>query len=215
MERNCSEFGDVLYVRRPGAFICFANPNQSVLDAYVFWTDEAYRRVVTAHVCNRVDDKSNGVVSLGKFQCQKTLLKTANGIQYLLLADKRRLAQVKCIGDSINISPFSIEPIIDCFPDVEGTHKLIRNLASLYHNRNSGASNARWTSEGLRHRDALAAIDCRIHGYSYREIAVFIHGKIETFDTWNNPDQTMKNRIIRSVKRGERMVAGHYKSLLK
>ncbi|MFK5981012.1 MAG: DUF2285 domain-containing protein [Rhizobiaceae bacterium] len=149
------------------------------------------------------------------FRCCKTLLKTVNGEQYLLLADKRRVAQVKCIGDSINISPFSIEPIIDRFPDVEGTHRLIRNLASLYRNRNFGASNAGWTSEGLRHRNTLAAFDCRSRGYSYREIATFIYGENEAVDAWNNPDQTMKNRIIRSVKRGERMVAGHYKSLLK
>ena len=202
-------------MRRPGAFICFANPDQSVLDAYVFWTNEAYRRVVTAHVCNHTDDMLNGVISLENFRCRKTLLKTVNGEQYLLLADKRRVAQVKCIGDSINISPFSIEPIIDRFPDVEGTHRLIRNLANLYRNRNFGASNAGWTSEGLRHRNALAAFDCRSRGYSYREIAIFLYGENETVDAWNNPDQTMKNRIIRSVKRGERMVAGHYKSLLK
>lgn len=215
MEHNYSEFGDVLFVRRLGAFICFANPNQSVLDAHVFWTNEAYRRVVTARVCTRIDDVSNGVVSLRKICCHKTLLKTVNGEQYLLLADKRRVAQVKCIGDSINISPFSIAPIIDSFPDVEGTQRLIRNLANLYRSRNFGASNVGWTSEGLRHRDALAAFDCRAHDYSYREIAIFIHGESETVDAWSSPDQTMKNRIIRSVKRGERMVAGHYKSLLK
>ena len=204
-------------MRRPGAFICFANPNQSVLEAYVFWTGEAYRRVVTAHVCNcnHADSTLAGVVSLGKFRCRKTLLKTVNGEQYLLLADKRRVAQVKCIGENINISPFSIEPIIDSFPDIEGAHKLIRNLANLYRSQNFGVSNAGWTSEGLRHRDALAAFDCRSRGYSYRDIAIFIYGENETVDAWNNPGQTMKNRIIRSVKRGDRMVAGHYKSLLK
>ncbi|MBL4696451.1 MAG: DUF2285 domain-containing protein [Rhizobiaceae bacterium] len=186
-----------------------------MLEAHVFWTDETYRRVVTAHVSNRVDSTSVGVISLGKFRCRKTLLKTVNGEQYLLLADQHRIAQVKCIGDSINISPFLIEPIIDRFPEVEGTHRLIRNLVNLYRDRNFGAPNAGWTSEGLRHRDALAAFDCRANGYSYREIAIFIYGESKTAGAWSSPDQTLKNRVIRSVKRGERMVAGHFRSLLK
>jgi len=142
-------------------------------------------------------------------------LKTVNGAQYLLLADQGNVAQVKCIGENISVLPFILEPIVEKFPDVERALKLIKSLADICRNRNFAASNAGWTAEKLRHRDALAAFDCRTHGYSYREIAIFIHGESATVDEWNNPSQTMKNRIIRSVKRGERMVAGHYKSLLK
>lgn len=202
-------------MRRLGAFTCFANPAHSSLDAYVFWTEDTYQRVVTAHVCNRVYGKTDGVVSLGQVRCRKTLLKTANGEQYLLFVDKRRIAQVKCIGESINIATFSLKPVLESFPDVEGALRLTKNLANLYRNRNSDASYTNWTTQGLRHRNALVAFDCRSHGYSYRQIAVFIHGENATDDEWNNPSQTMKNSIIRSVKRGRKMVGGGYKTLLK
>jgi len=51
-------------------------------------------------------------------------------------------------------------------------------------------------------------------GRSYREIAVFLYGENAVKDDWNSPDQTMKNRVIRSVKRGQRMMNGGYRTLL-
>lgn len=51
-------------------------------------------------------------------------------------------------------------------------------------------------------------------GCSYREIAVFLYGEKAVKEDWNNPNQTMKNRVIRSVKRGQRMMNGGYRTLL-
>ena len=215
MKRFCSEHVGGLCVPRPGAFTCFANPDHSALDAYVFWTLKVYRRVVVAHVCNRVDGELDGIISLGRFSCRKALLKTIEGEQYLLLTDKRRVAQVRCIGDDIRIYPFVLKPIIEGFPYVEGRYRLVRNLADLYRNRRFSNSGSGWTVEGLRHRDALATFDRRLEGFSYQQIAVFIYGEDVVYSDWNNPGQTMKNRIIRSVKRGQRMVDGGYKALLK
>lgn len=215
MGRNCLEPGDALYERRPGAFICFANPDHSAADASVFWTHKAYSRVVVAHVHNHAVGGLDGIISLEKFPCRKTLLKTVTGEQYLLLADQRRAAQVKCIGESISIFPFSLEPTIENFPNVEGSHRLIRNLADLYRNRRFSNSSSVWTVEGLRHRDALAAFDMRSQGYSYREIATFLYGEKSVVEDWNDPRQILKKRLVRSVKRGQRMVDGGYKSLLK
>ena len=66
----------------------------------------------------------------------------------------------------------------------------------------------------MRHRDALAALDLRAQGNSYREIARFLYGEDAVNADWNDPGQTMKNRVIRSVKRGARMSAGGYRALL-
>lgn len=202
-------------MQRPGAFTCFANPTHSSLDAYVFWTLKDYRRVVVAHVCNHVDGGLDGIISLGKFRCRKTLLKTIDGEQYLLLADKHRVVQVRCIGDDIRIYPFALKPVIEGFPDVENRYRLIRNFADLYRNRRFGSSSSGWTVEGLRHRDALAAFDKRSRGCSYREIATFLYGEKSVLEDWNDPRQILKKRVIRSVKRSQRMVDGRYKSLLK
>ncbi len=215
MEQFFLEQDGVLNERRPGVSICFADPDQSALDACVFWTPEDYQRTILAHVCNHVESDPENVISLGKFCCQTILLKTVGGEQHLLLANRGHVAQVRCIGDDIRVTPFALQPVIKGFPNVEHSQRLIRVLADLYRNRSFSGANTDWTVEGLRHRDALAAFDKRSQGCSYREIAIFLHDKIDVETDWNNPGQILKNRVIRGVKRGQRMVSGGYKTLLK
>jgi len=205
----------VLNERRSGACICFANPDQTALDAHVFWSIENYQRVVSAYARPHKDQGFGGVISLDEFNCRKTLLKSSNGEQHLLLADRRRVVQVRCIGEDIRVGPFALEPVVEGFPSVESPQRLIRTLANLYRNRNFTKPHSGWTVEGMRHRDALAALDKRRQGYSYREIAIFLYGENAVQSDWNNPNQTMKNRVIRSVKRGHRMMDGGYRKLLK
>lgn len=163
----------------------------------------------------RSDDRSLGVIiSLNEVQSRKTLLKAVDGEQHLLLRDERRVAQVRCLGDDIRVEPFALELVVDRFPDVDSPQRLIRRLADIYRNRRIGERKAEWTAEAIRHRDALAALDKRMAGCSYREIAVFLYGEKAVKEDWNNPNQTMKNRVIRSVKRGQRMMNGGYRTLL-
>lgn len=118
------------------------------------------------------------------------------------------------MGEDIRVDPFALELVVDQFPDVDSRQRLIRRLADLYRGRCIGGPKVRWTVEAMRHRDALAALDRRMEGYSYRQIAVFLYGEKAVGDDWTSPDQTMKNRVIRSVKRGVRMMNGGYRTLL-
>ena len=124
------------------------------------------------------------------------------------------MAQLRCIGEDIRTDPFALEIVIDGFPNVENRQKLIRRLADLYRNRRLGGVRGGWTVEAMRHRDALVALDLRMTGRSYREIALFLYGETAVREDWTNPNQTMKNRVIRSVKRGFRLMNGGYRSLL-
>lgn len=170
--------------------------------------------MVSAYVRNGEDRGLGSVVSLADIRCRKTLLKTVDGEQHLLLRDRRRVAQVRCIGEDIRVDPFALELVVDQFPDVESGQRLILRLANLYRDRRLSGPKGRWMVEAMRHRDALAALDRRIEGYSYREIAVFLYGERAVRDDWTNPNQTMKNRVIRSAKRGLRMMNGGYRTLL-
>lgn len=170
---------------------------------------------MSAYVRNGEDRGFGAVISLTDVQCRKALLKTVDGEQHILLCDGRRAAQVRCVGEDIRIDPFALELVVDQFPEVDSRQRLIRRLADLYRNRLPGTSRRGWTVEAMRHRDALAAFDLRQKGRSYREIAVFLYGKEAVRDDWSQPDQTMKNRVIRSVKRGFRMMNGGYRALLR
>lgn len=154
------------------------------------------------------------MVSLHEFRCRRVILKTVDDQQHLLLRTDRHIVQVRCVGVDIRVGPFSLEPVVESFPSIKGRQRLIQDLADMYRGAFRDL-NADWTVERLRHRDALAALDKRRDGLSYREVALFLYGKKAVYQSWNNPDQTMKNRVIRSVKRGQRMIGGEYKTLLK
>lgn len=141
-------------------------------------------------------------------------MKTADGEQHILLIDRRQVVQLHCIGDDIRVDPFALEIVIDRFPDVDGAHRLIRRLVNIYRGRRADGRVREWTVEAMRHRDALAALDLRMEGRSYREIALFLYGEKAVNEDWTRPDQTMKNRVIRSVKRGFRLMNGGYRTLL-
>lgn len=170
--------------------------------------------MVSAYVRNSEDPGFGQIISLGAFKCRKVLFKALSGEQYLLLADQRRVAQLRCIGEDIRVDPFAIEIVEVDFPFVDSNQRLVRQFANLYRNRRLSNPRTGWTVEGMRHRDALAALDARRSGASYREIAVFLYGEKAVREDWTDPGQLMKNRVIRSVKRGYRMMEGGYKSLL-
>lgn len=184
------------------------------MDADVFWHVENYRRAVSAYVRSREDRPFGGVICLREVRCRKALLKTADGGQHILLQDGGSATHVRCVGEDIRVNPLAIEVVIDRFPDVESQQRSIRRLANLYRNRRVGKRQGGWTVEALRHRDALVALDLRMEGRSYREIALFLHGEAAVREDWTNPHQTMKNRVVRSVKRGLRMMNGGYRALL-
>lgn len=184
------------------------------LRAEVFWRVEDYQRVLSAYVRQRDAPGFGCVVALGDLRCRKTLLRMPDGTQHLLLRDRKRVVQLQCVGAEIGDDPFALEIVIDRFPDVEHRLQLIKQLADLYRRRRVGDRTGGWTVEAMRHRDALLALDLRRQGRSYREIATVLYGEDAVRQRWSNPDQTMKNRVIRSVKRGLRLSAGDYRALL-
>jgi len=184
------------------------------LEADLFWHRQAFARVLRAYVRRRRDPGFGAIVALGDLHCLRTVLKTVDGEQHLLLRDRRRVIQLLCRGADLRTDPFALELVVDGFPEIEGRLRLLKAMADVYRERRVGGGNGAWTVEATRHRDALAALDRRTAGWSYREIAVSLHGEEAVRRDWTNPDRTLKNRVIRSVKRGLRLRDGGYRALL-
>jgi len=64
-------------------------------------------------------------------------------------------------------------------------------------------------------RDALVALDGKCAGATRREIARVIYGDAAVAAQWADPSETMKDRVKRSIKRGERLMNGGYRTLLR
>ena len=214
MERKCSGFGAVTGAPNPGACVCFADPSKSALDASIFWRPEFCSKVVSGNVLNKSETGFGSEICLGDAQCKRTLLKVYDGCQQVLFQTRNGEAQLRCAGEDIRIGPFVLEVIVDGFPEVETSQRLIRQLADIYRNKRFGSGDREWTVEALRHRDALVAYDMKVVGCKYRDIANHLWGADNVAEEWGNPNRTLKNRTIRSVKRGVRMVNGDYITLL-
>ncbi|WP_367277816.1 DUF2285 domain-containing protein [uncultured Roseobacter sp.] len=87
-------------------------------------------------------------------------------------------------------------------------------MADLYRTKRIGGGTGGWTVEAIRHRDALIAVDLRRRNWLYQDIARVIHGDQLVDEEWTNPNTTLKNRTIRSYKRGLRNIDGGYRKLL-
>lgn len=185
------------------------------MTAKVFWRPDAFARVLRAYVRTRKDPGFGSIISLGELPCERTVLKTVDGEQHLLLRDKRHVIQVLCRGADLRVDPFSIELVVDSFPEVEGRLGQLKAIADIYRQRRIGGGTGGWTVEAKRHRDALIAVDLRRENRAFQEIARFIHGDEFVDHEWTNPNATLKNRTIRSYKRGIRFIEGDYRRLLK
>ncbi len=141
-------------------------------------------------------------------------MKTYDGEQYVLFQKPNQAVQLRCEGDDVRVDPFTLEMVVDRFPDVEASQRLIKQLADIYRDRHLERSYREWTVEARRHRDALIAYDLKLLGCKYRDIAVRIWGEDFVTQEWTNPNRTLKNRTIRAVKRGIHLVDGGYFPLL-
>jgi hypothetical protein len=69
-----------------------------------------------------------------------------------------------------------------------------------------------WSARTLRLRNALVALDGRAAGASYRDVASVIFGKDRVASDW--PDPALKDRVRRSLSRGEAYANGGYRALI-
>ncbi|WP_170937232.1 MULTISPECIES: DUF2285 domain-containing protein [Rhodomicrobium] len=69
-----------------------------------------------------------------------------------------------------------------------------------------------WSTQTLRLRNALIALDGHAAGASYREIAAIIFGKERVTKDW--PDPSLKDRVRRSLRRGQAYANGGYRVLI-
>lgn len=183
--------------------------------ADVFWYPNGCCKSLAVYARERGHPGFGSVVSLELWPCRKALIKTVCGLQMLVLSDAYMRVQVRFAGSDIRLQPFALEPVIENFPKIRSSTQLIDVLAELYGAARPSPHSPIWSVESTRHRDALMALDLRLAGHSYREIAIELYGQSTVDADWNDPNLTMKNRLIRSVKRGQAMMNGGYRALFK
>mgnify|MGYP003764624467 CR=1 FL=1 len=60
----------------------------------------------------------------------------------------------------------------------------------------------------------LIALDCRLAGLSYREIAIILYGRKTVETTWSDDTRGYKSKVIRACKNGFKLMNRGYLKLL-
>ncbi len=169
--------------------------------------------MLTAIVTRAPEKDLTSQFLLGEFDGDVAVLIEPIGIEQVLLRRGGRIVQLRCLGESIIVEPAAIGAVVDEFPEIENKAQVIRRLAALYRgddDRDDGS----WSPGAMRLRNALIALDGRIAGRSYREIAIVLYGEARVAEEWSDIGRILKNRTIRAAKRGRALMQGDYVKLL-
>jgi hypothetical protein len=187
----------------------------NALEADLFWTPEAYGRVLTVLVSPNPRRFESSRFALCDVACEKTLLIKADGSQHLLLRSRHRFLQLLCLGDAPVSQPCAIALLADEVPDVETKVRLMRRFAALTRHRVDAERAPRWSPQQLALRNGLIALDGRLHGASLRETAEIIFGAERVARDWAGGQGWMKSRVARALRRGRQLAGGGYRALLR
>jgi len=67
----------------------------------------------------------------------------------------------------------------------------------------------------VRRRNALIALDGDAAGANYREISMVMFGVKDTTESWSSLKNPCKDQVRRALQRGQALIAGGYRKLLK
>ena len=128
----------------------------------------------------------------------------------------------KRVGLRLDGSPAALGPVRLAFSSISlsGVSRAVREFSLLtdilFPDPGKAAPKARaQPTTRLQLRDALIALDGKCAGATRREIARVIYGAAAVAAEWSDPAGVMKDRVKRSIKRGEKLMDGGYRSLLR
>lgn len=191
----------------------FEDPALNGTEAELFWWPEDSRAVVRAIAKRaRAPDEDDAVV-LRRLRCRKSVLVTPDGLQHVVLTRGDRAVQLLCKGRSV------FEHRVVLTFQVEGLRGLDSGISALTRLRtifSDSASPAKKgpSSQALRLRDNLMALDGWLAGRSYRQIAIELYGAERVEQEWRDPANFLKDRTRRCVRRGRDLMEGKYLRLL-
>lgn len=132
------------------------------------------------------------------------------GEQIVILRDSTMAATLRCQGSRVAKAPVNLT-VLSRLTSPDDNAKAATVLADLLlrHRRDIDCTRGR-----LLLRDALAALDGKCLGASYRDIATVIYGAERVRPVWSSRSRWMKDRMCRALARGEELRDGGYRELL-
>jgi hypothetical protein len=208
----------VMKLRRPqpGAeawgLIFFPNPDQSALEADVFWSDDVYPNHIRLHIARRLPGEVDEIFMRTVEHCRVRHLTDWNGNEHMLIRGKACTVQARCVG----LSLLANEPVKMSY-DLRGPEPMEKRFR-MYKTAESVWDDpypltVKWTPEAERLRNGLICLDVKDAGLDLRHAAEIIYGVDRVEEDWA-VCQAFRDRMRAFYKRAVALRDGGYRALL-
>lgn len=188
----------------------FANPNTSALEAPVFWMPAVMQHVV-ACTAKATNDNQTNALCLAAFVGQRSALVTSSA-EYIAVHEYQTSASLIVKGSTFLIGECALTFEISGLNEVKRACETLKMLNDLCRDHSEFVHvQSDYLSKYLVY---LVALDGRLAGRSYRDIAEVLYGFERIGSYWTDDTRGFKSKVRRAVENGLTLMNGGYRALL-
>lgn len=193
--------------------IFFPNPDQSAIEADVFWSEASYPNHIRVNVSPRQAGEIDEIFEASARLTRIRQLTDLEGREHILIQGDNCAIQVRAYGLSLR----STHPVKMTFDlsgpsQMEQQFKLIKQARKAY--SPCSADNLIWSPKAERLRNGLIALDVIEAGMPLRSAAEIIYGKERVDEDWQPHKRAMKDRLRSQMEAARKLRDGGYRTLL-
>jgi hypothetical protein len=194
----------------------FENPAADARSACLFWLPSALARSVEGKA---ILDATDGItrISISDIAGTRAVLVDAAGMTHVSIDSHFSGIALSILDLPEPFGKFAMVFQVPAFEAMRRRFEVILNIEWRARRPLTGTGSIEGADVQSRTKLAhcLIAVDSRRDGLSYRDLARILYGAETVAKDWNGPSRFLKDRMRRLVERGEKLVNGTYRDLLR
>ena len=166
---------------------------------------------VSVHALN--SDEFGEPFCLSELDCEKSVLIAPDGAEHVVLFDGGRQIQLACRGKSMLDDAVCLALPIAVMEDQQRKIMALNRLLSVARFKRIDPNNFKPHPRSRRLRFTIQVLDGMLAGASHREIAIQLYGAEKVAQDWNDPGNSLKDQIRKTLRRGRDLMNGKYHNL--
>jgi hypothetical protein len=181
----------------------------------VFWSPEIASPALQA-VIEPVESPGQANFALSRFAADISILHDAFGGWHQIVFKSRRRSLVLAVTGTTDLdAPVRITFLTHGLDGAAGAPAAFAAFNAYLSPERNAKYPGRSATTLVRRRNALIALDGDAAGASYREISQVMFGIRDTAESWSSLKNPRKDQVRRALQRGQALIAGGYRKLLK